>query len=128
MKKIFVLIVLALTFCLSAPAQVSQRQKMIHMAALRISGQIGVADKDKETFIGLYQSYKKESAEIMRVQPLSSDDVETAAENKILSDFDKSGKILQLRRKYYSKFRTILTPTQIQKMYDAERAAAAGPA
>lgn len=126
MKKIFVLIVLALTFCVAAPAQVSQRQKMIHMAALRIAGQIGVADKDKETFIGLYQSYKKESAEIMRVRPSSSEDAEVAAESKILSDFDKSEKILQLRRKYYSKFRTILTPTQIQKMYDAERVAAAG--
>lgn len=128
MKKIFVLIVLTLTFCLSAPAQVSQRQKMIHMAALRIAGQIGVADKDKETFISLYQSYKKESAEIMRVQPSSSDDAEVAAESKILSDFDKSEKILQLRRKYYAKFRTILTPTQIQKMYDAERAAVTAPA
>lgn len=128
MKKIFVLIVLTLTFCLSAPAQVSQRQKMIHMAALRIAGQIGVADKDKETFISLYQNYKKESAEIMRVQPSSSDDAEVAAESKILSDFDKSEKILQLRRKYYAKFRTILTPTQIQKMYDAERAAVTAPA
>ena len=51
-----------------------------------------------------------------------SDDEEQAAEAKILRDFDKSEKLLNLRKSYYKKFRAILSPTQIQKMYDAERA------
>jgi len=104
-----------------ASAQNSQRQKMIHMAALRIADEIGVAEADRPAFISMYQDYKKETALIMSENPSPSANSEEAAEKKILLDFEKSGKILQLRKDYYFKFKGILTPLQIQKMYDAER-------
>lgn len=98
------------------------------MAAVRIADQIGVTESKRESFVAMYQAYKKEAAEIMAGEAAtnitgSSTDPETAAEQKILADFDKSQKILDLRKAYYAKFRTILSPTQIQQMYNAERSA-----
>lgn len=109
---------------MSAYAQPSQRQKMIHMAAVRIAESVQVRDSDKDAFISVYQNYKKESAVIMSFVPQQNGDADKDAEAKILSDFDKSAKLLELRRKYYYEFRKILSPSQIQKMYDAEYAAA----
>lgn len=91
------------------------------MAAVRMAEQLDVKASDKETFVSLYQSYKRESGEIMKIQPQSNSDPEAAIEAKILSDFDKSEKLLTLRKSYYPKFRAILSPSQIQKMYEAER-------
>lgn len=130
-------------------SQASQRQKMIHMAAVRIADQIGVTESKRESFVAMYQAYKKEAGEIMAGEGTLTSasasasttgnvtdrttattittgigtDPETAAEQKILADFDKSQKILDLRKAYYAKFRTILSPTQIQQMYNAERSA-----
>ena len=85
------IIILALIFYgVNVYAQPSQRQKMIHMAAVRISDTIQVKESNKD------------------------------AEAKILSDFGKSAKLLELRKKYYFEFRKILSPPQIQKMYDME--------
>lgn len=123
MKRIIILFLFSFLVGINTFAQPTQRQKMIHMAAVRIADQIEVKAEDKEAFITLYQSYKKESAGIMKIQPAPVEDSEAAAEAKILSDFEKSQKILSLRKAYYSKFRTILSPSQIQKMYDVERAA-----
>lgn len=123
MKRAIILLLLTFAAVSNAFAQPTQRQKMIHMAAVRIAGQIGIGGSDKDAFISLYQNYKKESGEILKIQPESYDDVEKAAETRILSDFDKSERLLHLRESYYSKFRKILSPTQIQKMYDLERAA-----
>jgi hypothetical protein len=118
-------VILALIFLgISAYAQPSQRQKMIHMAAVRIAETIQVQESEKDAFISLYQNYKKESAVIMSAVQQQSGDAEKDTEAKILSDFEKSSKLLELRKRYYHEFRRILSPSQIQKMYDAEYAAA----
>lgn len=118
-------VILALIFLgISAYAQPSQRQKMIHMAAVRIAETIQVPESEKDAFISLYQNYKKESAVIMSAVQQQSGDAEKDTEAKILSDFEKSSKLLELRKRYYHEFRRILSPSQIQKMYDAEYAAA----
>jgi len=122
MKRIIILLLLLFSVGSSSFAQLSQRQKMIHMAAVRIAEQIEVKTGDKDAFISLYQNYKKESGEIMKAQPVATEGAEAAAEAKILSDFDKSEKLLSLRKAYYYKFREFLSPVQIQKMYDLERA------
>lgn len=120
------LAILALIFLgITAYAQPSQRQKMIHMAAVRIAETIRVPESEKEAFISLYQNYKKESAVIMSAVQQQSGDADKDAEAKILGDFEKSAKLLELRKRYYYEFRKLLSPTQIQKMYDAEYAAAA---
>lgn len=119
-KTLVILISLLISFC--ALAQPSQKQKMIHMAAIRIADQIEVTKSSREAFITLYQKYKGESAEIVKAKAPSDGNPEISAELKILDDFEKSQKILSLRKEYYFKFREILTASQIQKMYDLEKA------
>ena len=47
----------------------------------------------------------------------TEDDIEA----KIYADFEKSEKILSIRKAYYKKFRALLSPSQIQSMYDIEK-------
>lgn len=122
MKKILTIFLLLL-IALCADAQPSRRQKMIHMAAVRIAEQIEVPESSRGAFINLYQRYKGESSEIVKAKAPSGGDPENTAELKILDDFEKSQKILSLRKAYYFKFREILSASKIQRMYDLERAA-----
>lgn len=93
------------------------------MAAVRIADRLEIGDSDRDAFIALYQNYKRECGAIMGVRPQEDADKESSAEAKILSDFDKSEKILALRKAYYFKFREIIPPSSIQRMYDLERSA-----
>ena len=122
MKKILIFF-LSLSIGLCVSAQPSQRQKMIHIAAVRIAEQIEVSEAYRGDFISLYQRYKGESSEIIRAKAPSGENPENSAELKILDDFEKSQKLLTLRKAYYFKFREILTPSQIQRMYDLEKTA-----
>lgn len=122
MKKYLIVLcclcgILAVSF-----AQVpSERMKAIHMAAVRIADRIGVEEPARSEFIQLYQEFKKESAAVLTVKPAATGNTEDDIEAKISADFEKSEKILSLRKAYYEKFRTILTPSQIQAMYDIEK-------
>lgn len=93
------------------------------MAAIRIAGQIDVKQSDVDEFVRLYQEYKKDLSSIMDEKPVVAESAEQSVENKILSDFDKSERILKVRRVFYQKFRKILQPSQIQKMYAIEKSA-----
>ncbi len=46
---------------------------------------------------------------------------EEELEQRTLSSFDRSIKAMELKKEYYTKFRTILTPSEIVKMYETER-------
>ena len=123
MKRIITLIIFTLLLGINSYAQPQKQQKMIHMAAVRVARQLEIDDSDRKAFIALYQNYKKECGHIMKAQPAAGKDSESSTELKILSDFDKSEKLLALRKEYYFKFREILSPSSIQKMYDIERTA-----
>ena len=105
----------------SAYAQSTDAQKRIRMAAERICAKIDVDKAHKEAFISIYQSYKKDMSSVRNIKPSVTGDSEQAVEAKIRCDFVKSEKILEIRKNYYEQFRTILRPSQIQKMYDIER-------
>lgn len=122
MKKILILMTLLAGFILTAQAQVhTQRMKAIHMAAVRIADSIGVQEPERTAFVQIYQEFKKESAAIVAEKPDGTGDAEKDVEAKIYSDFEKSEKILALRKSYYEKFRAILLPSQIQAMYELEK-------
>ena len=122
MKKFLVILALVCGLAVCAYAQnPTQRMKAIHMAAVRIADRIGIQEPGRTEFIRLYQEFKKESAAVLADTPVLSGNTEDDIEAKICSDFDKSEKILALRKAYYQKFRTVLSPSQIQTMYDAEK-------
>ncbi|MBQ9548478.1 MAG: hypothetical protein IJV01_04885 [Bacteroidales bacterium] len=122
MKKLLLILVLLCGILPDAPGQgPTQRMKAIHMAALRIADGIGVPEAKRADFVALYQAFKKESVAVLSEKPAVTGDAENDAEAKILSDFDKSAQLLSLRKAYYQKFRAILSPSQIQAMYDMEK-------
>ena len=122
MKKILILLTLLVGFLLPTRAQApTQRMKAIHMAAVRIADRIGVQEPERSAFVQLYHEFKKESAAIVAEKPDGTGDAEKDIEAKIYSDFEKSEKILSLRKSYYKKFRSILLPSQIQAMYEMEK-------
>lgn len=122
MKKYLIILCCMCGFLAVSGAQVpTGRMKAIHMAAVRIADRIGVQEPVRSEFIQLYQAFKKESAAVLSVKPAANGNTEDDIEAKIYADFDKSEKILSLRREYYQKFRTILSPSQVQAMYDIEK-------
>lgn len=121
MKRFLIFFLLFCTSMGAAFAQSSEAQKRIHMAAERICAKIDVDNVHKDEFISIYQSYKKDMSTVRTIKPTISGNSEQAVEAKIRCDFVKSEKILEIRKNYYEKFRTILRPSQIQQMYDIER-------
>ncbi|MBQ7623505.1 MAG: hypothetical protein IJS66_07200 [Bacteroidales bacterium] len=122
MKKYLVILCCLCGVLAASSAQVpTERMKAIHMAAVRIADRIGVKEPARSEFIQLYQEFKKESAAVLSVKPAATGNTEDAVEAKIYADFEKSEKILSLRKTYYEKFRTVLSPSQIQAMYDLEK-------
>ncbi len=120
-KYLIVLCCLCGVLAVSRAQVPSERVKAIHMAAVRIADRIGVQEPVRSEFIQLYQAFKKESAAVLSVTPSATGNTEDDIEVKILSDFEKSEKILSLRKEYYQKFRALLSPSQIQAMYDIEK-------
>lgn len=125
MKKLLIIVLsvlcASLTCARAQTSPVTERMKAIHMAAVRIADRIEVQEPERSEFIQLYQAFKKESAAVLSVTPPATGDTEGDIEAKIYSDFEKSEKILSLRKAYYEKFRAILSPSQIQAMYDIEK-------
>ena len=72
----------------------------------------------------LYMEYCQKVGEIFRPQqkPKPKDQrTDAEVEQEIKADFTKAKKMVNLRETYYNKFRKILTPKQIEKIYDIER-------
>lgn len=115
--------ILAIMFAVSAPAwtQDGNRQKIVHMAAVRIAERIQVPEQDKDAFVGTYQAYRKDLATLMKKRLPAAGGSEDEIEAKILSDFQISEDILRIRKRYYTEFRKILRPGQIQQMYNIEK-------
>ena len=102
---------------MSGVARIRKRRR----AAVRIADRLGVREPERTAFIQFYQAFKKESADVLSVKPSVTGNAEDDIEAKILADFEKSERILSLRKTYYDKFRAILSPSQIQAMYDIEK-------
>jgi len=120
-KYLLILCCLCGCFFISRAQAPTERMKAIHMAAVRIADRIGVQEPVRSEFIQLYQAFKKESAAVMSVRPSATGNTEDDIEAKIYLDFEKSENILSLRKAYYEKFRALLSPSQIQAMYDMEK-------
>lgn len=122
MKKIIIMLFLmAGCFFVGQAQSQTERMKAIHMAAVRIADHIGVQEPARSEFIQLYQVFKRESAAVLSVKPAVTGNTEDDIEAKIYADFEKSEKILSIRKAYYEKFRALLSPSQIQSMYDIEK-------
>ena len=86
--------------------------------------QFGLTGEQAERFRNIYTDYSKK---LQGVKLLYKKDKSPAAptedeiEAAIRSRFERQRSILNIREEYYHKLRTVLAPSQIQRIYDDEQ-------
>jgi len=88
---------------------------------------ISCMDFDKRTedrFVEVYSAFRKEIDKIAgKARPPQDNSSESEIEKAIQQNFFVSEQILNIRKKYYLKFREFMKPSQIQMMYHIENEA-----
>ena len=101
-------------------------EQMVDMQSRKIIGDLGLDDKTAARFTDVYAKYMKEMNDLRkeympkRPEAGKKPSMPTDAEvDKMMRDrFKQSRKMLDIREKYYDEFRKILSPKQVQKIYD----------
>lgn len=94
------------------PEQILDRQSLEMATLLELEG-----DK-AESFVAIYKSFKSEIFKVRSsAKRYGKDATDEEIEASIKEGFEISHKVLDIREAYYDKFRTVLTPAQIRKMY-----------
>lgn len=77
-----------------------------------------------ELFTKIYQEYNKTLKEVMRTHPAThvAEPTEEQLEAEILARFERQLAILNVRQQYYHQLRQVLSPSQIQQIYEDEKA------
>lgn len=127
---IFTIAIIASTTQLFAQAQQRPRQEhrsgnIQEFQTQLIIKQLEIPEAKQSSFTTLYTQYFESMKQLRpkRQRPergekeLSDSEVEA----QILESFDAAEKMTTLKREYYKKFKLILTPQQILKMYNIER-------
>lgn len=93
--------------------------------AQRIADKLMLDDKTTAKFIPIYEDYRKELKEIGKKngnnkQPEQMTDAQI--NEQIKANFERQQKQLDIQKKYYKKFSTILTPKQVYELFQKGRA------
>jgi len=130
MKRIAIIICLAL-ITLSAkgqseffhPDRMNDRE-IIQMQTRDIAEWLDLRGKTLEKFEKEYASFRKEIDAVARkAAPPRRFAKESDIDKAIRRNFEVSEKILQIRKKYYSRFKEFLKPSQILMIYNWENEA-----
>lgn len=131
MRKIFILITaLLLTLPLAAQQSASGRLQGRQYIAQQISQYVSLFslnEQQAQQFDALYKAYNKKMRAVHDLYQKESVAEGTAmteeqVEQRILDSFAQSRAILDVREQYYKQFRQILTPSQINKIFEDEKA------
>lgn len=126
MKRLIILVVSVLLYFSTAMAQSSGREALVQQAEQLITS-FQLNDSVAQLFKKTYYSYARDmraiQMEYTHVRPaddqvLTDDEIE----ERILDNFAMSRSILNLREQYYHKFRQILSPSQINAIFEGEKA------
>ena len=130
MKRIsIVVLTLMLSIGLMAETDLSKEQKKTARQQQLIeltNGYIQAFSLDEAkaaTFRQVYADYNKQMSALKRLYavPKAEEPTEEALENEILGRFSRQRAIIDLRLEYYHKLRKVLSPSQIQQIYDDEK-------
>ena len=106
------------------------KAEIVQKRSEMMAKQLMLDDATAAKFKTVYSQYLKDEMDCRqpkRAVNKASNRQDTASktdaeiEKDIMNRFEQSQKLLDLRKNYYSKFRDILTPRQILKVYDSER-------
>lgn len=123
------LVVALFAFTCSASAQKRKggerlsRQELAEKQAKHIAEELALSSDVAEKFIATYMEYQKEvwtlSPRKGRQGNCSMSDAQT--DSVIQSRFDRSQKLLDIRKKYYAEYSKFLSAKQIDRVYELER-------
>ena len=113
------------------------REQRVQMRAKRIATEIALDDATASKFIDAYSNYHKEMRQLrsdnnnknkeqrakqrkrQHKEPLSNKSEEEIRQS-ITQKLDQSGKMLDLRKKYYAEYSKFLTQKQIARIYELD--------
>lgn len=131
MKRYFIM-ALVLVFSMSMAAESTPtkeqkreaREKQLTEQTNAYIQSFGLSGEKAEQFRNIYMDYSKKLQGIKllyKKEKAASAPTEEQVEATIRSRFDRQRNILNIREEYYHKLRTVLAPSQIQKIYDDEQ-------
>lgn len=124
MKKfLFLIMILAATGVCARESHTDGRARIARQVEQYVS-LFALDQQDALRFGDIYKSYCKEMHAIRNRYPSSQPSAEMTddeTEQRILRTFAQARAILDTRERYYKEFRTVLTPTQINILYEDEK-------
>ena len=95
---------------------------------VEIRRSLNLGQATMERFRPIYIQYEKEISGVninnqVRLMSTNSDSLSSEeAERLVMVQLENAKKLIEIREKYYNKFKTVLTPQQILKLYQTEAA------
>ncbi len=107
------------------PRKAMTAEKMEEFQLNAILDKLALDDNEREQFIPLYKQYQQDmkstNKECAAMSKRKAERTDAETEEVIKYQFEMAKQKVEIREKYYSKFRKFLTPKQIEKIYDSER-------
>lgn len=128
-KILFIVFSLLLTVSVSAqqPADRQDGKARIEQHVRQYTTAFSLNEQQAQQFSTLYKAYSKKMRAIHDLyqydQPATgAEPTDEQIEQRILDNFAQSRAILDVREQYYREFRKILTPKQINRIFEDEKA------
>ena len=126
--RTFVIAIMMIASCTTVFAQQNtqkqrmSREQLAEVQAKHIAGELAFSDAVTEKFVKTFCDCQKEIWALgPRPRPGKQGMSEQENEERIKQRFAMSGKILNIRQKYYKEYSKFLTQAQIEKVYEQER-------
>lgn len=128
-KMIFFAMTMLMAVSLNAQQQPANRQQSMQRIEQQVrhySEAFALSEEQAQQFDELYKAYSKQMRVILnqykheRLAP-GTTPTDEMAEERILNNFKQSRAILDTREQYYNEFRKILTPLQINQIFEDEK-------
>ena len=104
------------------------RERILQAKLVEIRRSLNLGQATMERFRPIYIQYEKEISGVninnqVRLMSTNSDSLSSEeAERLVMVQLENAKKLIEIREKYYNKFKTVLTPQQILKLYQTEAA------
>ena len=130
-RMVFVMMALMLTFGMVSAQQPNAKgqngKERIEQQVRQYTAAFSLNDAQAQQFATLYKAYNKQMRAIhdqyRHERPVAGTTLtDEQIEQRILDNFAQSRAILDVREEYYKSFRKILTPTQINQIFEDEKA------
>ena len=120
-------LLMAISLYAQQPANRQQAMQRIEQQVRHYSEAFALNEEQAQQFATLYKAYNKQMRAIHDQYRHNKPAEETTLtdeqiEQRILDNFAQSRAILDVREQYYNQFRKFLTPSQINQIFEDEKA------